>query len=201
MSPHYFSREQNSDFEDIKIRFYLKKRKLEIELLGAPGIFSKDRLDLGTELLLNHCLIKDDWKILDMGCGYGPVGITLAILNNSIKVDMVDVNLRALKVARKNVRTKKLQERVNVFESNIYAKIEKKYDSILINPPQTAGKSVCNEMIIKAKDHLKQGGVLQIVARHQKGGKGFEQLMEETFGNVETLAKGSGFRVYVSRLE
>lgn len=195
---HYFTK-QEGEYDTFPVKFYLKKRKLNLELKSAPGIFSKDKLDLGSELLLNHCLIQPGWRMLDLGCGYGAVGISLALIED-VTVDMVDVNLRAVKVARQNIKDKKLKERVRGFESNIYEKIVDKYDSILINPPQTAGKGVCNKMIVDAKEHLNEGGCVQVVARHQKGGKGFETLMNETYGNVEVLAKGSGFRVYVSKI-
>lgn len=200
MNTHYFSKKQDTRYEEIDIKFYLKKRNIEVNLKSAHGIFSKNKLDNGSELLIDHCKLENDWKILDLGCGFGAIGISLALYNQTIKVDMCDVNERATKLSRKNVKNQGLRERIKVLNSDIYSKIEDKdYDSILINPPQTAGKIVCNKMIVEAKEHLKEGGYLQIVARHQKGGRGFEELMQKTYGNVETIAKGSGFRIYCSQ--
>lgn len=195
---HYFSKEQNTKLEHIPIDFYLKKRRLNISLISSHGIFSKNKLDNGSNLLIDNCIIEDDWKILDLGCGYGPVGISLKIFNPTLYVDMCDINEKAIKIAKLNIKQKRL-ENIKAFNSNIFSNIkDKDYDTILLNPPQTAGKKICNEMIIKAKDHLKTDGILQIVARHQKGGKEFEKLMRSTYDNVKTIAKGSGYRIYIS---
>jgi 16S rRNA G1207 methylase RsmC len=96
------------------------------------------------------------------------------------------------------MNTKKLKN-VEVRNGNMYDAINEKFDVILLNPPQTAGKDVCFEMIEKAKHYLVKNGSLQIVARHNKGGKTLMQKMKEVFNNVETLAKKSGYRVYISR--
>ena len=88
-----------------------------------------------------------------------------------------------------------------VVQSDAFENIDENFDVILLNPPQTAGKKLCFKMIEEAKEHLKKGGSLQLVARHQKGGKTLQKKMEEVFGNSEVLSRQSGFRVYMSYLQ
>ncbi|MBR9675889.1 class I SAM-dependent methyltransferase [Candidatus Woesearchaeota archaeon] len=197
---HYYTEKQQGSYAPIPLKFYLKKRKIEVSIFSAPGIFSSKKLDKGSALLINESKIEKDWKVLDMGCGYGAVGISLALYEPSLIIDLCDVNERAIEVTTKNVKEKSLTSRTNVYYSNTYQNVKLlDYDTILINPPQTAGKKVCEEMIIGAKKHLRRGGLVQVVARHQKGGKAFEKLLNETYGNVETVAKKSGFRIYASK--
>ena len=192
--PHYYSEKQAGELKPFKIKIKLKK--LDYELLSASGVFSKKELDKGTKLLIENCLVKDGDDVLDIGCGYGVVGISLAKLYN-IQVLMTDVNERAVKISRMNVKKHNLKN-IKVKKSNLYEKIDEKFDVILSNPPQTAGKKVCFDIIEGAKENLKKGGSLQLVARHQKGGKELEKKMKSVFSKVEQIAKGSGFRVYVS---
>jgi len=84
---------------------------------------------------------------------------------------------------------------------NIFSKIPEKFDVILLNPPQTAGKKICFQMIEESKLHLNEKGTLQIVARPKKGGETLAQQMLKVFGNAYEIAKGAGFKVYLSRLE
>jgi 16S rRNA (guanine1207-N2)-methyltransferase len=109
---------------------------------------------------------------------------------------MSDVNKRAVKLAKMNLRLNKVD--CKVFQSDMYSKVDSKFDTIIINPPQKAGKEICFSMITLAKDYLKPKGLLQIVARHQKGGKVLMGKMEEVFGNVSTVSRKSGYRVYLS---
>ena len=88
---------------------------------------------------------------------------------------------------------------VKIKQGDMYAKITGEFDTILLNPPQHAGKDVCMKMIENAIKYLKNGGLLQLVARHNKGGKSFEKKMKEVFGNVKDIAKKGGFRVYVAK--
>ncbi|MBR9690202.1 class I SAM-dependent methyltransferase [Candidatus Woesearchaeota archaeon] len=193
--PHYYSKKQQGKFTPFPVKIKLKK--IQFELYSAPGVFSKKELDKGTKLLIENCVVKDGECILDIGCGYGAIGISLAKIVD-INVLMTDINERAVFLAKKNIKEHKL-DKVKAKKSDLYDKIDEKFDSILTNPPQTAGKKVCFEIIEGAKEHLKKGGTFQLVARHQKGGKELEKKMNKVFKNVEQVAKGSGFRVYISK--
>ncbi|MEK6955808.1 MAG: methyltransferase, partial [Nanoarchaeota archaeon] len=163
------------------------------------GVFSPRELDTGSDILLKNCIINDNWKVLDLGCGYGIVGISLKLLFPSITLTLSDINERALDMTRKNI--KKYNIKAYVIKSNSFDNIKDKFDTILLNPPQTAGKQLCFNMIEKSKEHLNKDGILQLVARHNKGGKDLSKKMFEVFSNVKEITKTAGFRVYVSKLE
>ncbi|MBW2972545.1 methyltransferase [Candidatus Woesearchaeota archaeon] len=197
MAEHYFTKEPTSLFRPQKVRMAVAGT--EIELYTAGGVFSPKQLDKGTRLLIKAAIVKKGWKVLDLGCGYGIVGIAIKKMNPSAEVVMSDVNSRAVKLARMNLEELKME--AAVLHSDAFSNKEldsMRFDTILLNPPQTAGKDVCFRLIEESKMHLVKGGLLQIVARSQKGGKQLSKHMEETFGNVRETAKGSGFRIYIS---
>src|SRR3989338_228106 len=192
---HYYSEKQTSPLRKKEITSILRQNKLSF--ITASRTFSLSRIDKGTELLIQSCIIQPSWKILDIGCGYGPVGISIAKAFPQAEIMMADINERALMIAKENSRLNKVN--VQIIKSDLYSNIDEKFDTILTNPPQTAGKDVCFKIIEGAKDHLKKEGLLQLVARHNKGGKTLAKKMEEVFGNVKDTAKEAGYRVYVSK--
>lgn len=154
------------------------------------NVFSKKGLDFGTRSLLESIDINDiDGDVLDFGCGYGPIGIYIAS-NTSSNVDMIDINDRALNLARKNADINKVN--VNIFESDIYSNITKKYDYIITNPPIRVGKKVLYEILIKAKDYLKENGHLIFVINKDQGAKSTMKDMAEYY-NVKLINKNKGF--------
>ncbi len=191
---HYFSSKPVSDSNEKEIHYFFREN---FTFITSSSVFSKDRIDRGSEILIKNCIIHDNDFILDLGCGYGPVGTVIGKLNPNTRVLMTDVNERAVYLSKKNLELNKVKN-AETRVSSIYSTINQKFDTILSNPPQSAGKKVCMEMIEKAKDHLKENGRLQVVARHNKGGKEFLKKMNEIFGNAETIAKESGYHVYLS---
>jgi 16S rRNA G1207 methylase RsmC len=196
MTEHYYSEKQTSELRITEIEVHLRGNNLKFQT--GSGVFAIGKIDKGTLVLINNCIIESNWEILDLGCGYGPVGIAIAKAFPETKVLMTDINERAIKLIRRNVHLNNIYN-AKIRKSNIYSNIKEKFNTIIANPPQLAGKEICFEMIEKAKDHLKKGGLLQIVARHKKGGKSLEAKMKEVFGNVEAIAKKSGYRVYISK--
>ncbi len=196
--PHYFSEKQDSQLKLIYFEEFLHKQKFRF--YTAQGVFSKSRIDTGTRLLIEKSIIKPGFKILDMGCGYGAVGIVMAKAF-SADVVMADINERALMLAEKNAKSNGAN--VRIIKSNLYDSMEDEFieyfDTVLINPPQKAGKEICFGMIEGSKNFLKKDGILQIVARHKRGGETLSKKMLESFGNLETVARGSGYRIYASR--
>ncbi len=196
MKEHYFSEKQTSQF---KLRtFKSTVRGKEYEFNTAPGVFSATKTDFGTKLLAEKMRIKEKDKVLDLGCGIGILGRVAATLTQNT-VTLTDLNQRACRLAKMN--TKGLQN-TKVVQGDIFQPVaNEKFDAILLNPPQTAGKKLCFEMIEESKKHLNPEGTLQLVARHNKGGKTLSEKMHETFGNMETTAKKGGYRVYLSTLK
>ena len=190
---HYYSQVQESDLALKKIHAVLRGKRFSF--FTGSGVFSKDKVDYGTTVLVNYMEIKKNDTVLDLGCAIGVVGCVAATLTQG-KVILVDVNVRAVQLAKKNSFPYK---NVQVLHSDSYEKIsEEKFDVILLNPPQSAGKKLCFAMIEEAKKHLSSQGSLQVVARHNKGGEVLSKHMEEVFGNLSTLAKKGGYRVYKS---
>ena len=192
---HYYSKKQTGKIDIKKISAVLRNKKLEF-YTGA-GVFSRNKIDNGSYILLQNAIVKKGWHVLDLGCGYGPVGISIA-KSEDAKVLMADVNERAVFLTGKNIELNKADAEAR--ESDVFSNIPEKFDTILLNPPQSAGKALCFRMIEESKEHLKKNGLLQIVARPKKGGKTLAEKMKEIFGNVEVISKGAGYSVYVSKL-
>ena len=193
---HYFTEKPRGKMIPYKFTAVLLGN--EVVFNTASGVFSIKKIDKGTQVLIEHCIVKEGWYVFDMCCGYGPVGIALA-KKYDIRVFMADINERAVMLAKKNVKENKLEEKnIKITKGSLYKKAEGEFDTIIVNPPQTAGKQVCISIIEQAPDHLKKGGLLQLVARHNKGGKSLSKIMNKVFGNVKDIAKKSGYRVYVS---
>ena len=158
------------------------------------GVFSKDKLDFGTRLLLESLPIKDmKGDILDLGCGYGVVSIILSRFVNA-SFDAVDVNRRALHLAEMNMKLNHVTG-INFIESNCYEALgDKKYDYIITNPPIRAGKEIVYKMLREAKEHLKENGRLFFVMRKDHGAKTAIRDISDIY-NCEIICKEKGFFV------
>lgn len=175
-------------------------RKTECFVLGKKftfltdnGVFSKDGLDFGSRLLLENIPLEEvGAKVLDMGCGYGVIGVIINKLTDS-HVDMVDVNLRAIHLAERNIKENHCGN-CNAFESSCYSNITKKYDTIITNPPIRAGKKVVYEILMNAKRYLNNNGKLFLVIRKEQGAKSLIFDLEKIY-NVSILEKKKGFFV------
>ena len=191
---HYYSEQQKSLLKLKKIKQKINGK--EFEFYSSSGVFSKEKIDKGTLILAEDMLIDENSKVLDIGCGIGVLGIVAASLFNADAV-MSDINKRAVMLAKKNIELNGIK--AEIYQGNIYEKIKQNdFDVILSNPPQNAGKELCFELIEKSKKHLRIGGSLQLVARHNKGGKTLSSKMKEVFGNVKVIAKKAGYWVYAS---
>ena len=193
---HYFTRKPTSEKVVNEITTYIKNHKFIFRT--SSGMFSKERVDKGSELLIENAVIEDGWKVLDLGCGWGSIGIAIKKVFPSTEVTMIDINERAISLAKRNAKINNVK--ADIKQGNLYENITDKFDAIIVNPPMKAGRETCYAIIEKAKERLNENGLLQLVALHNKGGAMLEKKMKEVFGNVETVAKKSGFRVYISKL-
>lgn len=193
---HYFTNEENLKSEI---------EKVIAEINGIPfyfytdnGVFSKGELDFGTELLLKNFKYDNpsNKTLLDIGCGCGPIGIYASHLG--FAVDMSDVNKRAIHLSKMSLKEQGLN--VNVFESDAYKNITNKYDYIVSNPPIRVGKEKLYEIVMNAKDHLKEGGSLWIVVRKQQGAESMLRDMKNVYKTVEVIAKKKGFFIIKASL-
>ncbi len=192
---HYFTKSPKSEIKILKIKEKLRNK--EIEFYTASGLFSLKNIDKGSKLLTEKCIIKNNWKILDLGCGYGIIGLALKLAYPNMEVTFSDINERAIQLTNMNLKLHNIKAKA--IQSNSFENIKDKFDTILLNPPQTAGKEICFKLIEDSKEHLKNKGLLQIVARHNKGGKDLSKKMLETFHNVKETAKSKGYRIYISQ--
>ena len=193
---HYFTNEENLKSEI---------EKVIAEINGIPfyfytdnGVFSKGELDFGTELLLKNFKYDNpnNKTLLDIGCGCGPIGIYASHLG--FAVDMSDVNKRAIHLSKMSLKEQNLN--ANVFESDAYKNINNKYDYIVSNPPIRVGKEKLYEIVMNAKDHLKDGGALWIVVRKQQGAESMVRDMKNVYKTVEVIAKKKGFFIIKASL-
>ena len=186
---HYFTNDKVKSNEKI---INIKIKELDLKFTVDNGVFSKKGLDFGTRTLLESIdinMIKGD--ILDFGCGYGPVGIYIAKKTNQ-KVDMADINERALNLSKKNAKINNAS--VNIFKTNIFSNINKKYDYIITNPPIRVGKKILYEIIFKSLEHLKENGKLFLVINKNQGAKTLLKDLSENY-RVNIINKNKGFYV------
>jgi 16S rRNA (guanine1207-N2)-methyltransferase len=194
---HYFSPKPSTKPNYGLIRVNLRDRYFVF--LTASGVFSKKRIDLGTRLFIESMVLPESGNVLDLGCGYGAVGIVAAVLHPSLCVFLVDVNERAIRLAGENARRNKV-DNVVLRGGFLYEPVKDiKFDAILSNPPVSAGLKVVLPIIEQAPLHLVRDGSLQMVVRSNVGGKRLSGVMEKAFGNIEVLARQSGYRVLLSK--
>ncbi|MEM0058013.1 MAG: class I SAM-dependent methyltransferase [Candidatus Bathyarchaeia archaeon] len=194
---HYFSEKPK-----VKPRYRLIQACLRgktFKFLTASGVFSKKRVDLGTKLLIESMILPESGLVLDVGCGYGAIGIAAASLNPKLHVVMVDVNERAVRLAKQNIELNKVYN-AEVKRGNLYEPVEGMlFNCILSNPPVSAGLATVKAIITEAPKHMTEKATLQMVLRSKIGGKRMQQIFQETFGNCTILARESGYRVLMAQ--
>ena len=173
---------------------------VDFSLESDNGVFSKNDLDKGSELLIETLLpINLGKSLLDLGCGIGVIGLTLAYFHPTLNVCLTDVNTRALGLCNANAKKLRLSQKVTILQSDVYSKVEGKFDSIVSNPPIRAGKKVTYEIYKGALEHLNNGGSLYIVIRKQQGALSVKSYLEQLFGNVTVLAREKGYYILQAR--
>ena len=194
---HYYETDNNLKSNKRFVTYTFKGNVIKYN--ADNGVFSKDRVDFGTNVLLNALPnIEDGKKVLDVGCGYGVIGIALAKSNPKIIVEMIDVNERAVNLVKENIKLNGLKN-ANAYLSNLYENVNDSFDYIISNPPIRAGKDVVHGVVVNGYDHLNTGGVVIVVIQKKQGAPSLEKKMEEIYGNVETLDKKNGYFVLLSR--
>ncbi len=189
---HYYSKEPTSISEERMIDYELKNNKFKF--ISDNGVFSKNRVDFATDFLLKTIYDDVEGEILDVGCGYGVIGISLSKNENVKKVTMLDVNHRALELSKKNVVLNKCKN-IEVIESDGFESVSNLYDVIITNPPIRAGKSIIYKIYKDAKEHLKNDGRLYLVINKKHGAPSTIEYLEGLYGNCEIEDKKAGFNV------
>ena len=188
---HYYTHDQ-SDLESNEQTFDYHFNDLVFRFTTDNGVFSKSTVDFGSMSLLKHFQPNDiPLDILDVGCGYGPIGIIVSKLYNK-RVEMIDVNERAIGLANKNIE----KNHVNAiaYFSDVFENVgPKKFSSILTNPPIRAGKDVVFKIYEGAYEHLEKDGELWVVIQKKQGAPSSKDHLTEIFGNCEIVKREKGY--------
>ncbi len=167
---------------------------------SVDSVFSKDKIDEGTKVLLNTVLDLNpnmQGEVLDFGCGLGVIGIVLKTFYKDVKVDMLDVNSVAVELSKENCTLNNVSQN-NVFLSDLYNNVDKKYAHIVTNPPIKVGKKILFGVVSGASEHLTTGGDITLVIRKSHGEESMKKHMEEVFGNCEILKRDKGYYILKS---
>ncbi|MBA2851076.1 16S rRNA (guanine1207-N2)-methyltransferase [Methanococcus maripaludis] len=193
---HYFSENPDSKHDESTISGMLRGKRFSFKT--DSGVFSPKKIDKGTIILVEELELSKDDDVLDVGCGYGVIGISIADEVNS--VTMTDLNNRSVGLTRKNIKLNgKSEKNMEVFQGDLFEKVSnKKYSVIISNPPIKAGKELIHKIISKGHDLLNENGSIWVVIQTKHGAKSLTKYMEEIFGNVETVTISGGYRVLKS---
>ena len=191
---HYFTprpqAEESPRVIDVNVR------GVSFRLWTDSGVFSKGHLDPGTRMLIEHVRVPASGKLLDLGGGYGPIGLVLAKENPSLQVYMVDANERAVNLAKRNAVENGLSQ-VEVVLGDGFEPFEPamRFTAVVTNPPYRAGKKIVHQWVAQSFERLEPHGTFTCVGRTKQGIKSLARHIEGVFGNVRELAKGGGYRV------
>ena len=186
---HYFTNEKISS---AKRKIMVNIKNTNLTFITDNGVFSKKGLDFGTRSLLENIdLDSITGDVLDFGCGYGPIGIYIK-KNKNVNVDMVDINERALSLALENAKINNTN--VNIFKSDIYDNVHKKYDFIITNPPIRVGKEILYKILFGATNYLKDKGKIWLVISKDQGAKTVLKDLGEIY-DTTLITKNKGFYI------
>ena len=196
MADQYYTRIPSSESKPAECVFSFRGKTLRFTT--DAGVFSRGELDAGTRLLLDALPDVLEGSVLDLGCGWGPIGISVKAAWPETDVTLADVNLRALSWAEKNAARNGV--RVSCLESDGFSALEgRTFDAVITNPPIRAGKQVIYRLFREAFDHLSTGGSLFLVIRKQQGAESCIRYLEGFFASVEKLDRSAGFWVLQAR--
>lgn len=198
MSDHYYTNQPTSESNPETWEATLNGEIFRFKT--DSGVFSKDRVDYGSKVLLEAIdgSVVPEGDLLDVGCGYGAVGLTLAKMYLDRTIHMVDINERALGLAKENAQANAI-DNVQIYASSLYENVEKAdFAGIISNPPIRAGKKVVHQILEEAYDYLKPEGSLTIVIQKKQGAPSAKKKMEAIFGNAERLVQNKGYWIIQS---
>ncbi|MCQ2482023.1 MAG: methyltransferase [Clostridia bacterium] len=203
--PHYYDESPvtKSDKKTIEYRI----NGMNFEFVTDTNVFSRNEIDYGSDFLLQKMAedLKKDGRLtsgksfLDLGCGYGPVGIVMKSIFKGLTVTQTDVNERAVGLARTNAERNRTPIH-SIVSGSVLEHLDKSdmFDIVATNPPVRAGKSTVFEFYSQAYEHMNDGGIIYVVLQRKQGAPSTEKKLTELFGNCETLGVSGGYRVMKS---
>jgi 16S rRNA (guanine1207-N2)-methyltransferase len=197
MTEHYFAREPASARRDIEVSAEIRGRRFRFR--SDSGVFSAERVDPGTRLLAETMEIGEAGRTLDLGCGYGVLGIVAAALAPQGFAVLLDRNSRAVELSQANIALNGIANAGAVVAEGADALADCVFHVVVTNPPVHAGNRAVFAFVEGARRVLREGGAFYLVGRMRRGVATFARHMEQTFGRVEEVERKSGYRVYRSR--
>ena len=190
MPDHYYTENPNSAHDERRIA--LRALGNDLTFVTDAGVFSRDGLDRGTEVLL-EALPPLEGRVLDLGCGWGAVGVALGKRYPALDIVMTDINSRAVELARRNLAENGVT--AAVLQGDGFDAVEGRFDTIVTNPPIRAGKAVIYGLFARAREYLEPDGALYVVIRKQQGAPSALKYLKEIYSRAETVDRASGFHV------
>lgn len=200
MTNHYYQTTPESPHDISTWSFELLDKKFQFTT--DSGVFSKGTVDYGSRVLIQTFSWQNlpEGKILEVGCGYGPIGLAIAHASDR-QIEMTDVNERAIQLAKQNASQNQI-DNVDIHFSDIYSAVyEKNYAAILSNPPIRAGKKVVHQIIADSYHYLQEAGTLTIVIQKKQGAPSAQKKMQDVFGNASIIKKDKGYYIIQSYKE
>lgn len=194
ISDHYYSQKPTAAHDVHTVEETLRGRKFIFST--DAGVFSKKGVDYGSKVLIAAMQLPEDARVLDVGCGYGPIGLSAAVCVPRGSVTLVDINERAVELARSNAQRNHISN-VDILQSDKLAEVlDRKYDVVLTNPPIRAGKDTVHQIFDQAYEVLNPGGALWIVIQKKQGAPSALTKLESLFSKVVEVDKDKGYRIY-----
>lgn len=191
---HYFIPDENLKSEQQNITYFYKN--MNYNFITDSGIFSKDQVDYATQLLLTN-MPNLTGSLLDMGCGYGCIGIVLG-KTYALDITQCDINPNACKLTEINCKLNEIES--NVIVSDCFENITGTFDTITINPPIHAGKAITYKMYEDAVKHLNENGRLYIVTLKKHGAESTYKKLSEIYSKCDILYKKKGYYIFCCKL-
>lgn len=193
MSEHYYTQRPTVK-SDVHTAQEILRGKTFTFLTDA-GVFSKKGVDYGSRHLIETMELSEDASVLDVGCGYGPMGLSAAVMCPKGHVTMVDINERAVELSVENARRNAIAN-VTILQSDLLEQVkDKKFDAVLTNPPIRAGKETVHRIFEEAYDCLNDGGSLWVVIQKKQGAPSAVKKLETMYSEVVEVSKDKGYRI------
>ncbi|GER67269.1 class I SAM-dependent methyltransferase [Weizmannia acidilactici] len=198
MAEHYYSQHPEVKSNPMDWAFTLRGHSFHFQT--DQGVFSKKEVDFGSRVLVERVTLPEaDGPILDLGCGYGPIGLALAKSFPGREVHMVDINERAVELAKKNAANNHISN-ASIYKSDIFENIRAdQFALIVTNPPIRAGKQLVYRMFEESFRHLVTNGELWVVIQKKQGAPSARKKLERLFGGVDLIGKEKGYYVFKAK--
>ncbi len=195
MTGHYFNAKPSSDHHEQNFNINLLNK--EFQFITDSGVFSKDTVDFGSQVLLNtfaeQINVQENEQILELGSGYGPISLALASHYPQATITGIEINERAYDLANRNKSLNQLKNITFIKGDATQYQEQDSYDYCLTNPPIRAGKKTIQAMVKAGYHALKSGGQIWVVIQKKQGAPSMEKYLEDLTGNVERVHREKGY--------